>query len=347
MLTSAPGGLRGARRSALAFRSEDEFVKWVQRRTRDHAGGLQVGIGDDAAIVSLRPGCRLLLTTDLSIEGVHFDRALHPPESVGHRALARSLSDIAAMGGTPRFALVSIVLSPRMTRRWVERFYAGLFRLARRFDVKVAGGDTARRSGRTLADVMVAGEALKSNVLLRSGARAGDRLYVAGELGVAALGLRHLRSKSRHNSLALRAAVRAHLYPEPQCELGRHLAAKRLASAAMDLSDGLSTDLNRLCAASSVGARVHAGQIPCVGSSPAQTLRGPSPLSLALHGGEDYSLLFAVPPSKVSRLPTAFGGIRLFDIGEVTASRAIVLVSSNGAERLLAPEGYDHFQRRR
>lgn len=346
MITSKSRCFIDARRTKPVFASEDEFVEWVQRRAPACAGGLRVGIGDDAAVVSLRRGRRLLLTTDLSIEGVHFDLKLHPAESVGHRALARSLSDIAAMGGTPRFALVSIVLSPRVTLRWMERFYSGLFKLSHRFGVEVVGGDTARSSGKTLADLVVAGEALQGNSLLRSGARAGDRLYVAGDLGAAALGLRLLRLKSLRRNPALRAAVRAHLYPEPQCELGLHLAAQKLASAAMDLSDGLSTDLRRLCAASGVGARVRAEQIPCVQYPPGETVRGTSALLLALHGGEDYSLLFTVPPSKLSRLPAVFRGVRLSEIGEVTASRAIALVSADGTEQPLAPEGYDHFRKR-
>ncbi|HLI30615.1 MAG TPA: thiamine-phosphate kinase [Terriglobia bacterium] len=340
MLTRESGRFSAAR----GFRSEDEFVEWVRRCAQPRAGGLWVGIGDDTAVVLLRPGRRLLLTTDLSIEGVHFDSELHPAESVGHRALARSLSDIAAMGGTPRFALVSLALSSRVSRRWVERFYAGLFKLARRFGVEVVGGDTSRHIGKTLADVMVAGEASNGNILLRSGARAGDRLYVAGDLGAAALGLKRLRLKHRRNSPAIQAAVRAHLYPEPQCELGRYLAAKKLASAAMDLSDGLSSDLRRLCVASGVGARICADRIPCVQSLPGETMRRTSALGLALHGGEDYSLLFTVPPSKLSRLPAVFRGVHLFEIGQVTASRAILLVSADGAEQPLAPGGYDHFR---
>lgn len=301
-----------------------------------------MGVGDDAAVLAWRRGWRLLLTADLSIEGVHFDTCLHPPESVGHRALARSLSDIAAMGGAPRVALVSLALSSRMTRRWVERFYAGLLALARRFRVEIAGGDTARTPGQSLVDVVVAGEALARNILLRSGAQAGDRLYVAGELGAAALGLHLLRAGAGRNSRALRP----HLYPEPQCKIGRYLAARRLASAAMDLSDGLSTDLARLCAASDVGARVRTDQLPLARFLPTRNSHGPSPLSLALHGGEDYKLLFSVPASKASLLPAAIGGVRLHEIGEVTASRAIILISADGVERPLAPGGYDHFEKR-
>ncbi|MGH9359530.1 MAG: thiamine-phosphate kinase [Terriglobia bacterium] len=327
---------------ARAFRSEEELVEWLRRHTRYSRSELhRVGIGDDAAVLALRRGRRLLLTADLSIEGVHFDVRLHPPESVGHRALARSLSDIAAMGGTPRFALVSIALSSRATRSWVKRFYAGLLALARRFGVELAGGDTARTLGNSLVDVVVAGEAPASQVLLRSGARPGDHLYVAGELGAAALGLRLLRAKSGRNTFALRA----HLYPEPQCKLGRYLAARRLASAAMDLSDGLSTDLARLCAASGVGARLRADRIPLTQSLPVPGPRAPSLLALALHGGEDYRLLFTVPASKVSRLPSTFGDAQLYEIGEVTASRAILLISSYGAEQPLAPAGYDHFRK--
>ncbi|MGH9355481.1 MAG: thiamine-phosphate kinase, partial [Terriglobia bacterium] len=174
-------GAAARRGNGQIFATEDQFVGWLRRRAT--VRGPVLGIGDDAAVATLRPGRRLLLTADLSIEGVHFDLARDPAESIGHRALARSLSDIAAMGGTPRFALISIGLSPRVSRRWLERFYDGLFNLARRYRVQVAGGDTARASGKMLADVMVTGEASKGDVLLRSGAQKGDRLYVAGELG--------------------------------------------------------------------------------------------------------------------------------------------------------------------
>ena len=202
----------------------------------------------------------------MSIEGVHFTRRLHPPEAVGHRALARSLSDVAAMGGVPRYALVSLAISKGATREWVSAFYRGMLALARRFGVELIGGDTARVAERTFIDVLAAGEVPRGRALRRSGARMGDQIYVSGRLGLSALGLRLLRSRRGGSpppaEATAREAMHHHLYPIPQCALGRFLSERRLASALMDLSDGLSTDLARMCAASGVGARLWAEKIP-------------------------------------------------------------------------------------
>jgi thiamine-monophosphate kinase len=336
------------------FQTENEFVHWLQALTA-HAHrhgrarptgfekGLKLGIGDDAALVVVKSGHELILTTDLSIEDVHFTRRLHPPGAVGHRALARSLSDVAAMGGIPRYVLVSLAISKDLTRDWVSGFYRGMLALGRRFGVELVGGDTARVPGRTFIDVLVAGEVPRGKALRRSGARAGDPLFVSGRLGLSALGFRLLQSKRSSPCLptkaAAREAVHSHLYPEPQCALGRFLSERRMASALMDLSDGLSTDLSRLCAASGVGARLWAEKIP----SP----KLPDPadsLQFALHGGEDYQLLFAVPRMKASRLPLKFRGRPLYHIGEIEASKGIKLVMPKGIVRALEPAGWDHFR---
>lgn len=278
--------------------------------------------------------------------------------------MARSLSDIAAMGGTPCYALVSLAISRRISRAWIEEFYAGMVNLARRFGVTVVGGDTAVVSGSVFTDVIVAGEVPNGRALLRSGARPGDRLYVSGRLGMSALGLRLLqlgpgKSPRRRGPTRGRAArnatsheaLHAHLYPEPRCALGRFLSAKRLASALIDLSDGLSSDLSRLCEASGAGARLYADRIPAP-APPAETARRAvsadravsDALKLALHGGEDYELLFTVPPGKVSRLPQRFRGVELHEIGEVRSSPGIILVEPGGKARRLDPAGYDHFR---
>ena len=328
------------------FRSETEFVRWLERRSPQAGGRLHLGIGDDAALVGVARGNDLILTTDLSIEGVHFLRAVHPPRSVGHRALARSLSDIAAMGGTPRFALVSLAISKRTTRGWLEEFYAGFRALAKRFGVAVIGGDTAVVPERTAVDVVLVGEVRRRRALLRSGARPGDQIFVSGRLGLSALGLRML--KARRAELRRPAppveAVEAHLYPVPQCALGSYLSAKRLASALIDISDGLSTDLGHLVEASGVGARVWESLIPAPEVSASRAARGINPLELALHGGEDYQLLFCVPPRKVSLIPREFRGLPLRRIGEITRRRALRIVRTNGTQERLHPAGYDHFR---
>jgi thiamine-monophosphate kinase len=329
------------------FRSETEFVRWLERRSPQAGGRLHLGIGDDAALVGVARGNDLILTTDLSIEGVHFLRAVHPPRSVGHRALARSLSDIAAMGGTPRFALVSLAISKRTTRGWLDEFYAGLRALAKRFGVAVIGGDTAVVPERTAVDVVLVGEVRRRRALLRSGARPGDQIFVSGRLGLSALGLRLLKAGVGRRAGGYSGgaqAIAAHLSPQPQCALGRYLSEKRLASALIDISDGLSTDLGHLVEASGVGARVWESLIPVPEVSASRAALGINPLELALHGGEDYLLLFSVPPRKVSLIPREFGGLPLQRIGEITRRKALRIMRSDGTQERLHPAGYDHFR---
>lgn len=328
-----------------SFRTEHEFVHWLQAHTTGKTRGVRAGIGDDAALVRIPPRHDVILKADLSVEGVHFSSRIHPPRAVGHRALARSLSDIAAMGGTPRFALVSLALSKPTTRAWIEQFYRGLLDLAARFDVAVVGGDTAFTPGRTLIDAMVVGEVPSGQAILRSGAKPGDRIFVSGRLGLSALGLAMLDRESSHRGPRLAEfapAVRAHLFPEPCCALGRYLSRSRLASAAIDLSDGLSTDLHHLCEASGVGARIFEDSLPLVDSAGLSRSRR---LRLALDGGEDYQLLFTVPLAKTSRIPSRFAGASISAIGEIRKSREVVLVRSDGKTSVLEPRGYDHFSR--
>ena len=324
------------------FRTEAEFVSWLRARVPGSARGLGLGIGDDGAIVEVRRGHKLVLEADMSIEGVHFTRRVHPPRSVGHRALARSLSDVAAMGGTPRFALISLAISKAATRAWLRELYAGILALAKRFAVILVGGDTAVVAGKTMLDVMVAGEVERGMELRRSGARPGDQIYVSGRLGLSALGLRLLESRERPSPQDS-GAIRSHLYPEPRCALGLYLSRQRLASALIDISDGLSTDLGHLCESSGVGARVWADLIP---GPEFPTGRGPRPadsLSLALHGGEDYELLFTVPPGKTGQVPVRFRDLPLHRIGEIRRSKGMALVRPDGTVTRLWPGGYDHF----
>jgi len=327
-------------RDKAFFKSEADFISWIRRRTPRRAAGLTLGIGDDAALVKVLPRRELILTTDMSIEGVHFTSTLHPPRAVGHRSLARSLSDIAAMGGTPRYALISLAVSRRTGRAWLEDFFDGLSALARRYAVVVIGGDTALVNGPTMADVIVAGEIPLGRALVRAGAQPGDGIFVSGRLGMAALGLRLLPSHDRVRKPEGKAAIRAHLFPQPQCALGRFLSEHRLASAMMDLSDGLSIDLLRLCDSSGVGAGLYADRIPTPHLADAEDA-----LALALHGGEDYQLLFTVSAAKISKIPRRFGRIPLQCIGEIRSSRGIVLVAPNGRILPVESHGYDHFSR--
>ena len=285
------------------------------------AAGLVLGIGDDCAIYRSR-GSRedLLFTTDLLVEDVHFRRATHRPADVGWKCLARGLSDIAAMGGEPRFCLVSLAVAQWADARWVEGFYRGLLRLARRERTALAGGDLARAQ-KTACDIVVCGAVQRGRALRRDGARAGDAIYVSGALGGSALGLAKGAGK----------AWRRHARPEPRLALGRFLRQELGATAAMDLSDGLSLDLPRMCAASNLRAEIATPPI-----YPGATL------AQALHGGEDYELLFTVPPRTLP--PMEFEGLPLTRIGTMRQGRRgkAGTVEMDGAP--LAALGWDHFR---
>lgn len=300
--------------------SENSILARLRRRSAAPAGSeVILGIGDDCAL--FRPRRRdldLVFTTDMLIEDVHFLRETHSAADIGWKTLARGLSDIAAMGAEPRFCLVSLAVARDLDERWIDGFYTGLLRLARRYKTVLAGGDLAR-AAKVSCDIVVCGAVPKGRALLRSGARPGDHIYVSGVLGGSALGL-----ETRSGS-----ALRRHLRPEPRLSLGRFLREKLGATAAMDLSDGLSIDLQRLCAASGVSAGID-GPLPVF---PGATL------DQALHGGEDYELLFTLPPRR--RAPESFEGLPLTCIGRIRAG-ASGQVTFFGAP--LAAGGWDHFR---
>jgi thiamine-monophosphate kinase len=291
-------------------------------------------------VAAVRKGHDLLLKADLSIERVHFVCGLHPAHAIGYRALARPLSDIAAMGGKPQLALISVAIARPPDFAWIKDVFAGIFDLAGRNKVSIVGGDTSLMppGAPTVIDAVVTGEIAAGKELRRSGAKVGDQIYVSGRLGLSALGLLLLRRGKAGKRLSV-PAIRSHLYPQPRLDLGAWLARHQLASSAMDISDGLSTDLARLCAASGVGARLEAERIP-VPKLPAG-LRA-NALDLALNGGEDYELLFTVPPARVARLSHSYRTLPLHRIGEITRSRELTLVE-RGKERLISPSGWDPF----
>jgi thiamine-monophosphate kinase len=325
--------------------AEDEILARIHAsafRSGIHKRGLYLGVGDDAALWRPKPGFETILTCDWFLEGTHFLPEKHPPDAIGWKCLARAVSDVAAMGGDPRCFLVSLAVPSTRTGRWLDEFLTGLQRAARRFGCLLAGGDTTQRP-QILLNVMVVGEVRLGRALLRSTARPGDILFTSGRLGEAEFGLRLIRqSHKRMNSRD--PALKKHLYPEPRLSLGLWLAEKRLASALMDLSDGLSTDLPRLCAASGVGARIYAEKIPAVRFSHRPKNLMPNPVELALHGGDDYELLFTVQQSKLKEIPQSFGGIPLTPIGEITQARKIVLIGKDGKLSPLPNRGWDPFR---
>jgi thiamine-monophosphate kinase len=294
--------------------SEIEFLEKLRRRALPKAPGILLGIGDDCAIFRPRGASEdLLFTTDLFVENVHFHRETHRPEDAGWKALARGLSDIAAMGGDPRFCLVSLALAPWTDTRWLDRFYTGLLR----HGVALAGGDLGHAQ-QLACDIVVCGAVPHGKALRRDGARPVDGIYVSGRLGGSALGLATGRG----------AAWKRHVHPEPRLALGRFLRDRVRATAAMDLSDGLSLDLHRLCAASGVAADIVAPPI----------FRGAT-VGQALHGGEDYELLFTAR----GPVPPEFEGVPLTRIGTIRKGRPGE-VRLDGAP--LPALGYDHLRTR-
>ncbi len=289
---------------------------------------MRVGIGDDCAVLRPPHGHEVLVTTDFSLEGVHFRREWHPADSVGHRCLARGLSDIAAMGGEPMAVFLSLALPGDLPQRWVEDFIRGLLKLASRFKVPLAGGDIAQSLGGVLADIMVVGSVPHGKAILRSGASAGDRIYVTGTLGGSAATLALLQEGRKLR----RRDYPQHFMPMPRIEAGRMLREKKLATAMIDLSDGLSVDLRHICEESGVGARIEAELIPR-----AEIGRLVNE-GFALHGGEDYELLF----TSRKKVPVNIAGVPVTCIGEITRERRIML-ARGGRETELKTQGWQHF----
>ncbi len=281
------------------------------------------------------------MTTDLSLEGVHFRREWHPPEVVGHRCLTRGLSDIAAMGGHPIAAFLSLALPPDLPQRWVDRFLAGLLRLADELQVGLAGGDVSQSPGGILADIVVVGSVPKSKSIRRSGAKPGDRIYVTGELGGSAAALELLLAGHKSGRKLRPADFPQHFHPQPRTAMGEVLREKRLASAMIDISDGLSTDLAHICEESGVGAEIRAEAIPLAAvGKPAREVD----LQSALHGGEDYELLFTAPRSK--RIPSRIAGAPITQIGHITRGKHIILMIENSRGSELRSQGWEHFKSR-
>jgi len=335
--------------------NEDAILARISDRSRSSESqaatpSVSLGIGDDAALFQPKPGYETILTCDWFLEKTHFLRKKHPPDAVGWKCLARAISDVAAMGGTPRCFLLSLALPETHTGRWLDLFLGGLRRASRKFQCVLAGGDTTRRN-EILINITVVGEVRVGHAVLRSGAREGDLLYVSSRLGEAELGLRTLR-QVKGPSGSNNPAMRKHLYPQPRLALGRWLAEKRLATSMIDLSDGLSTDLSRLCKASGVGALIGADDLPCVKQPGARKGRAefPSPIELALNGGDDYELLFTSRRGVLPAVPWKFRGLPIHPIGHVTSGPNVVLAESGGRLlnlRVLSPGGWDPFRKRR
>jgi thiamine-monophosphate kinase len=283
------------------------------------------------------------LTCDWFLEGTHFLRKTHPPEAVGWKCLARAVSDLAAMGAEPRCFLLSLALPESCRDEWLDKFLHGLRKAAVSLGCLLAGGDTTRWN-EVIINITVVGDVKREAAALRSGARPGDRIFVSGRLGEAELGLRLLR-RDKKLGASHRDLLRKHLYPEPRIWLGRWLVKNRIATAMIDLSDGLSSDLARLCEASRAGATIHSGKLPLSSEKFSGKFSEQERLAAAIHGGDDYELLFTVPPSRLKAVsPNAPGGT-VTEIGVITSARNLEIVDQDGRTTALQALGWDPFQR--
>jgi thiamine-monophosphate kinase len=341
-------------------RSEFDFIERIRQRTLNQRGwligfpsSLILGIGDDAAVIKQHHGRETVITTDLLVEEIDFRLDTTTPWLLGFKALAVSLSDIAAMGARPLYALLSIGLPQGVwNSSFVDVLYDGCFALAEKYNVALIGGDVSRTPERIVIDSIVLGEVPRSRAVPRSGARPGDHIFVTGVLGGAAAGLRLLEHgtrlrKKRPRSLHYRTVeelLLRQLRPEPRVRWGTVLGEERLATAMIDISDGLSSDLAHLCRASRVGAMIDASRIPV---DPLVTSlcgrRALDPLMLALHGGEDFELLFTVHPRDLGWLPRRVGDVPATYIGDVTDHPGRIRISEGSRVWTLEQGGYRHF----
>ena len=372
---------------------EFDFIRRLreQTRSRKHSSRLVNGIGDDASVFTSVPNRDTVVTTDLLVEGIDFYRDATPPRLLGHKALAVSLSDIAAMGARPLWSLVSIGLPSEVWKDdFKDEFFAGYLALADRYGVTLAGGDVSETKEAIVIDSIVVGEVASTRAVLRSGARPGDQVFVTGNLGGAAAGLKLIemgaRLKSRQSGVTSLATERGssatvsegsgtepravasgltnvddstrsetdaietlllrQLRPQPRVGWGMVLGEERLASAMIDISDGLSSDLLHLCQESNVGTLIRSASIPIDKDlTKLCGRRALDPLALALHGGEDFELLFTVRPDDVARLPKRVDGIPISQIGEVTDKPGTIRIKEKNRVWELQPQGFEHFNR--
>jgi thiamine-monophosphate kinase len=302
---------------------------------------VRIGIGDDAAAIEPGAGLLTLVTTDMLVEGVHFDLDYSDPITLGRKSLAVNLSDIAAMGGVPRHFLVSMAVPGETPVEFMDAFFEGMVSLGDDFGVSLIGGDTSSSPRGLVVSITVMGEQTPDLVVTRSGARPGDLIWVTGTLGDSALGLALLKKGTGEGG-----AVRRHLDPIPRVREGIRLAEGRLASAMIDISDGLLADLGHILELSRVGARICLGRLPLSDDFLAKRdLAGEDLFSLPLGGGEDYELLFASSPENTSAIQTAMAetGTACTTIGEITSLPGLSIVAENGEEYLPEKQGYNHF----
>ena len=325
---------------------EDRIIQLLRQRFGKSVPSVKRSIGDDAAVFLPRGASEYwAFTTDLLLEDIDFHSAWISPEDLGHKALAVSLSDLAAMGVRPRYYTVALAMPRGITERWISRFYRGMTALGTLHGAHLVGGDLSGSTQGILVSVAALGESLRKKVVYRSGGKAGDFLYVTGVLGKSASGLRLLKmGRIRGDTRSERLALGAHRRPKPRCDAGLWLAQSGLVNGMMDISDGLSIDLPRLCEASGTGAEICGSSIPVFSESEAWQC---NPLETALHGGEDFELLFSVASKNVPLLEVKYPPTLtpIYQIGRLRRRAGVVWESQPGTGFQPLPSlGFNHFR---
>ncbi len=326
--------------------SERELIDYIRKHCRGADNTVVKAIGDDCAVVRAGEGRVSLITTDTLVENVHYDSSWHPPRELGRKSASVNISDIAAMGGLPRFALLSLALTPDVSEQWVERFLGGFQEALQDHHVALIGGDTVKSCHENMISVTVIGETEADRVLYRSGAKPGDIVWVSGPLGEAAAGLALCRKGLAADARFARL-IKAHLDPDPQVQLGRVLSASGMVHAMMDISDGLATDLAHICEESGAGAEVISLAVPVAEDTVrAAAVCHASTMDWALKGGEDYQLLFTCGENHseaLMKLVEEETGRRIYPVARIVKGAGVTLYAE-GEPIDITYQGYEHFR---
>ncbi len=327
--------------------NELDLISTIRATVKEGHSSLKAGIGDDCAIFAANSAEDLVITTDMLVEGVHFDTGWHPPYLLGRKSVAVNISDIAAMGAKPRFALFSIGMSARFDNHWHESFLDGVLSHLKEFDCTLIGGDTVSSEQLTIS-VTVIGATGSDKSVKRDGARVGDKVFVSGNLGSSAAGLYLFQQKliTDRDTAAWPALINEHLNPQPQVRTGQLLSEYRGVSAMQDISDGIATDLSHICSASKVKATIFEKSLP--GHSELYDMcqkQGKNPADFQLKGGEDYQLLFTANRESANNITYDFRnkhGIELYEVGVIEKGEGVYLKSREGDITPISYQGYEH-----
>ena len=323
------------------------FIESIKKELSGSSDKVIKGIGDDCAVLGPYSGRVLLFTTDMLVEDIHFLRDIITPYQLGWKSVAVNLSDIAAMGGRPVAILVSLGTPSDTDISFIQDLYRGIKDICEYYAVDIAGGDTVASPDKLIISISATGEAKENEVLYRSGARPGDRIYLTGSIGDSCAGLRILKKEISAPDSISSHFIKAHNQPTPLIETGRAIATSRLAGSMIDLSDGLLSDLGHICDESGVGAVIYRNKLPISAKMKQFSLKANlDPLDFALSGGEDYILLVTVPEKNIKDFELTLKGKNSsppYLIGEVSKDKGIRMIYDDGSIKELEPKGFDHF----